>query len=77
LALGFCSFICQVTSTTRQRRKLFAVFETSYHLLLSVYNHSKVEAIPLSDLPKDTTSELAVSVNAWTTSWISSWILSI
>jgi len=37
-----------------------SVFESSCHLLL--YNHSnysKVEAIPLNALPKDTTSELA------------------
>jgi len=44
----------------------FLVFESSCHLLLpeaaTCYyqsNHSKVEAIPLSTLPKDTTSELA------------------
>jgi len=36
----------------------FSVFETSCHLSLPV-KPSKVEAIPLSALPKDTTSELA------------------
>jgi len=36
----------------------FLVFEPNCHLLLHS-NHSKVEAIPLSALPKDTTSELA------------------
>jgi len=34
---------------------IFSVFESSCHLMS---NHSKVEAIPLSALPKDTTSEL-------------------
>jgi len=38
-------------------KETFSVFESSYHLLQS--NHSKVEVIPLSALPKDTTSELA------------------
>jgi len=37
---------------------IFSVFESSCHLLHQS-NHSKVEAIPLSALPKDTTSELA------------------
>jgi len=36
----------------------FLVFESSCHLLLPS-KHSKVEAIPLSALPKDTTSKLA------------------
>jgi len=46
--LGFkYSFICQGTSTSRLR--------TCYYQS----NHSKVEAIPLSALPKDATSELA------------------
>jgi len=47
------SFICQGTLTGT-----FSVFESSCHLLLLV-NHSEVEAITLSTLPKDTTSELA------------------
>jgi len=35
----------------------FLVFESNYHLLLLVFP-LMVEAIPLSALPKDTTSEL-------------------
>jgi len=50
---GTCSFIdCQSTSTDSEGT--FSVFESSCHLY-----HSKVEAIPLSALPKSTTSELA------------------
>jgi len=49
------SFICQGTST-RRSEVTFSVFESSYHLLTYYQsNHSKVEAIPLSALPKDTT----------------------
>jgi len=36
-----------------------SVIESSFHLLLYQSNHSKVEAIPLNALPKDTTNELA------------------
>jgi len=36
----------------------FSVLEPSCHLYYQ-FNHSKVEAIPLNALPKDTTSELA------------------
>jgi len=36
----------------------FSVFESSYTCNYQ-FNHSKVKVIPLSDLPKDTTSELA------------------
>jgi len=36
----------------------FSIFESSCHLYYQT-NHSKVEAIPLSALPKDTTSELS------------------
>jgi len=40
---------------------IFSVFESSCHLLLPVVqsNHPKVEEIPFSVLPKDTTSKLA------------------
>jgi len=51
------SFICQGTSTSRQRRDLFG-----HRVKLPCYyqsNHAKVEEIPLSALVKDTTSELA------------------
>jgi len=48
------SFICQGTSTRRQRSDLCGL-----RVKLHQSNHSKVEAIPLSALPKDTTSELA------------------
>jgi len=44
----------------------FAVFESSCYILLPV-NHSKVEAIPLNALPKDTTSKLA-SLSSFTLS---------
>jgi len=37
----------------------FSVFESSCQQLLLKSNHSKVEAIQLSALPKDTTSDLA------------------
>jgi len=45
------SFICQGTSTRRQRSDFFRSSDQS--------DRSKIEAIPLSALPKDTTSELA------------------
>jgi len=44
------SFICQGTSTRRQSQAATCYYQS---------NHSKVEAIPLSALPKDITSELA------------------
>jgi len=47
------SFICQGTSTRRQRRDQVKLPP------VTTSNHSLVEAIPLSALPKDTTSELA------------------
>jgi len=52
------SFIRQGTSTRRQRMWPFrssSQAATCYYQ----FNHSKVEAIPVSALPKDTTSELA------------------
>jgi len=49
---GTCSFICQGTSTRRQRSDLFGLRVK----LPSVFNHSKIVTIPLSALPKDTTS---------------------
>jgi len=54
--IGFrYSFICQVRTSTRRQQRDLSVFESSCHLLLP----AKVEAIPLSALPNDTTSELA------------------
>jgi len=53
-----CSFICQGTSTRRHRRDFYDLpsqAATCFYLS----NYSKVEAIPVSALPKDTTSELA------------------
>jgi len=44
-----------VTSTMRQRNGLFGLRESNCHPLLPV-EPLKVEAIPLSALPKDTTS---------------------
>jgi len=60
LLLGTCTcwFICQGTSTRRQQKDLFDLpsqAATCYYRS----NHSRLEAIPLSALPKDTTSELA------------------
>jgi len=48
-----CSFICQVVSARRQRSDLF---KSSSQATICYYqsNYSKVEAIPLSGLPKDT-----------------------
>jgi len=46
------SFICEGTSTWRQRR---VVFESSCYYQS---NQLKIEAIPLTALPKDTTTEL-------------------
>jgi len=48
------SFICQGASTRRQRSDLSSQAATFYYQ----YNHSKVEAIPLSALPKDTTKAI-------------------
>jgi len=51
------SFFCQGTSTRRQRRDFFSLLSqaaTCYYQS----NHSKIEAISFSALPKDTTSEL-------------------
>jgi len=53
-----CYFIYQGTSTKRQRRELLRYSSqavTCYYQSI----HSKVEEIPLSALPKNTTSELA------------------
>jgi len=52
------SFICQGTSTRRQRKDLFGL-RVKLPPVTTMSNHSKVEAIPLSALLKDTTSELA------------------
>jgi len=51
-------FICQVTSTRRQRSDLFGL-RIKLSTVTTSLTHSKVEAIPLIALPKDTTSELA------------------
>jgi len=50
------SFICQGTSVRRQRSDLFDI---RVKLPPVQSNHSKVEAIPFSALPRDTTSELS------------------
>jgi len=55
--LGTCSIICQCTSTRSQRRFRSSSQAATYCYYQS--NHSKVQAIPWSALPKDTTSELA------------------
>jgi len=55
--LGTCSFICQCTSTRRQQRELFGL-RVKLPLVTSQTKNPKVEAIPLSTLAKDTTSEL-------------------
>jgi len=54
-------FICQGTSTKRQRTWAKGPFRFSSQTATCYYhsNHSKVEAILLSALPKGTTSELA------------------
>jgi len=54
LGLGY-SFICQGTSTRKQRRDLFG-FRVELPLVIRS-NHSNVEAIPWSAFPKDATSE--------------------
>jgi len=53
------SFVCQGISTRKQRSDLS--FQSSSQAATWYYqsNHSKVEAIPLSALPKNTTRELA------------------
>jgi len=57
--LQFCSFICE-WSRPGDSEMTFAVFRVKLPpVTTSLY--SKVEAIPLSALPKDTTSELALS----------------
>jgi len=43
----------------------FSIFESSYHLLLYQSNRSKVEKIPLSVLPKDTTSEQSAYLHTY------------
>jgi len=52
------SFICQGTSTKRQQSDLFG-FLVKLPPVTTNLVHSKVEAIPLSALLRDTTSELA------------------
>jgi len=56
LGLGRYSFICRGTSFRRQQSDLFGLRVKLPHVTA---NHSKVEANPLSALPKNTTSELA------------------
>jgi len=51
-------FVCQGTSTKRQRRDLFGLRVKLPHFYYQS-NHSNVEAIRSSALPKDTKSELA------------------
>jgi len=53
------SFICHGTTTRRQRRDLFVCGMKLLLVTTSQSTQIKVEAIPLSALPKDTTSELA------------------
>jgi len=52
------SFICQCISTRRERRDLFGLRIKLLPVIASLTT-LKVEAIPLSALPKNTTSELA------------------
>jgi len=52
------SFIYQGTSIRRQRRELFGCGMKLSHVTTSLSTQIKVEAIPLSALPKDTISEL-------------------
>jgi len=52
------SFICQGTSTRRQRRNLSGLLVKLPPVTTSLTTQ-KVEAIPLSALLKDTTNELA------------------
>jgi len=54
------SFICQGTSTRRQQNDLFGCGMKLSLVTISPSTQIKVEAIPLSALPKYTTSELAV-----------------
>jgi len=56
--LGLGTFICQVASTRRQRSDLFGL-RVKLPPVTTSFNLSKVVTIPLSALPKDTTSELA------------------
>jgi len=51
------SFICQGTSTRRAKWPFRSSIQTATCYYQS--NHSKVEAIPFSALPKDTTGKLA------------------
>jgi len=53
------SFICKGTSTRRQQSDLFFGSSRQAATCYFQYDYSKEEAIPLSALPKDTTSELA------------------
>jgi len=59
MSLQFCSFNCQVVSARRQRSDLCGLQVKLPLVTTSLSNHSKVEAIPLSVLPKDTTSALS------------------
>jgi len=53
------SFNCQGTSTRRQQRDLFGFRVKLPLVTTSLITQIKVEAIPLSALPKDIASELA------------------
>jgi len=53
------SFICQGTSSRRQRSDLFGLRVKLPPVTTSQFNHLKVDAIPLSALLKHTTSQLA------------------
>jgi len=56
-AVLFCSFICQVVSARRQRSdRPMSVKLPAGTTSLTI---SKIEVIPISALPKETTSELA------------------
>jgi len=60
MKLCTCSFICQGTSTRRQHRDVFSLrVKLPPVSCYTLSNHSKVEAIPLSALLKNTASELA------------------
>jgi len=53
--LGLGTHLVVKVSRPGDSKVTFLVFKSSCHLLLYQSNHSKVEAIPLSALPKDTT----------------------
>jgi len=59
------SFICQDTSTRRQRRDLFSL-RVELPLVTTSLTTQKVETIPLSALPKDTTKRTCRHISTLT-----------